>query len=39
MKITKSEFGMTKNNKPISLYTIENASGADRCNFRLNECR
>ena len=28
MKITKSEFGMTKNNKPISLYTIENASGA-----------
>ena len=28
MKITKSEFGMTKDNQPISLYTIENASGA-----------
>ena len=28
MKITKGEFGMTKDNKPISLYTIENASGA-----------
>ena len=28
MKITKNEFGMTKDNQPISLYTIENASGA-----------
>ena len=28
MKITKNEFGMTKYNQPISLYTIENASGA-----------
>ena len=25
MKITKNEFGMTKDNQPISLYTIENA--------------
>lgn len=28
MKIQKTNFGMTKDNQPISLYTIENASGA-----------